>query len=55
MLSFSATAERYNLLGSTYKRKAFVANTETQKLKAYEEAAYNYMMAHQKGTQVNEA
>lgn len=45
LLYISPTAERYNLLGSTFKRKAFVSTTLPQKRKALAEAAYNYQFA----------
>lgn len=45
LLYISPTAERYNLLGSTFKRKAFVSTSQVQKRKALEEAAYNYQYA----------
>ena len=45
LLYISPTAERYNLLGSTFKRKAFVATSLVQKRKALAEAAYNYQHA----------
>ena len=54
LLLFSATAERFNLLGSTYKRKAFVALAPAEKLKAYEKAAYYYMQANHVESQENE-
>ncbi|MBA2561949.1 MAG: CHAT domain-containing protein [Chitinophagaceae bacterium] len=46
MLSLSATAERYSLLGSTYKRKAMLCNEEPKKVEAYTNAAFHYMKAH---------
>ncbi|MBC7867692.1 MAG: CHAT domain-containing protein, partial [Gloeobacteraceae cyanobacterium ES-bin-316] len=45
LLYISPTAERYNLLGSTYKRKAFVSSAYAQKKKALGEAAFNYQHA----------
>ena len=46
MLSLSATAERYSLLGSTYKRKAMLCTEELKKVEAYTDAAFHYMKAH---------
>jgi tetratricopeptide (TPR) repeat protein len=46
MLSLSATAERYSLLGSTYKRKAMLCKEEPKKVEAYTNAAFHYMKAH---------
>jgi CHAT domain/Lecithin:cholesterol acyltransferase len=45
LLYISPTAERYNLLGSAHKRRAFVATTLTQKINILSEAAYNYQVA----------
>ena len=45
LLYISPTAERYNLLGSAHKRRAFIASTLTQKLNILAEAAYNYQVA----------
>ena len=45
LLYISPTAERYNLLGSAHKRRAFIATTLTQKLNILAEAAYNYQVA----------
>ena len=45
LLYISPTAERYNLLGSTYKRRAFVSSAWPQKKKALADAAFNYQIA----------
>lgn len=42
LMQISPTAERINILGSTYKRKAFLTSGIPGKLKAYELAAYYY-------------
>jgi CHAT domain-containing protein len=44
LLLLSPTAERYNLIGSAYKRKAMLS-MQQQKAKAYTEAALCYMRA----------
>ncbi len=46
LLYISPTAERFNLLGSTHKRRAFVSNALGQKKKALADAAYNYQHAY---------
>ncbi|RYF84202.1 MAG: CHAT domain-containing protein, partial [Chitinophagaceae bacterium] len=45
LLYISPTAERHNLLGSTFKRKAFVSTSQPQKKKALAEAAISYQTA----------
>lgn len=45
LLSLSDTAERHSLIGSTYKRKAMIAGTKTDKVKALVEAAGHYKKA----------
>ena len=45
LLYISPTAERYSLLGSTHKRKAFVSMAYPNKKKALAEAAFNYQKA----------
>ncbi|HSN59743.1 MAG TPA: tetratricopeptide repeat-containing protein, partial [Ferruginibacter sp.] len=42
----SPTAERYSLLGSTHKRRAFVTMAYSNKKKALAEAAFNYQHAY---------
>jgi tetratricopeptide (TPR) repeat protein len=42
LLLVSPTAERYNIMGSTLKRKALLSPTKPQKLKVLAEAAYCY-------------
>jgi len=48
LLLISATAERYNLLGSTFKRKGILCINKTEKLQAYSRAAYYYHKANEK-------
>ncbi len=46
LLYISPTAERYNLLGSTSKRKAFIVQGKTQKAAALKQAAQYYRHAY---------
>jgi hypothetical protein len=46
LLQVSPTAERYSLLGSTFKRKAILSSTKPQKIKALSEAAFYYQKAN---------
>ncbi|HUR12221.1 MAG TPA: CHAT domain-containing protein, partial [Flavitalea sp.] len=46
LLLLAPTAERYGLLGSTFKRKGFLSAAMTEKLKSYAMAAYYYQLAH---------
>ncbi len=46
----SATSERNNLLGSAYKRKAFIASSATQKISALSTAAEYYRQAFEKSS-----
>jgi tetratricopeptide (TPR) repeat protein len=46
LLRVSPTAERYSLLGSTFKRKAMLSATKPQKIKALSEAAFYYQKAN---------
>ncbi|MGZ5191437.1 MAG: CHAT domain-containing protein, partial [Flavisolibacter sp.] len=46
LLQVSPTAERYSLLGSTFKRKALMSSTKPLKIKALAEAAYYYQQAN---------
>jgi hypothetical protein len=46
LLLVSPTAERYSLLGSTFKRKAILSATKPQKIKALSEAAFYYQKAN---------
>ena len=48
LLQISPTAERINILGSTYKRKAFLSTNKVQKQESYELAATNYRDAFYK-------
>ncbi|MEO7961481.1 MAG: CHAT domain-containing protein [Ginsengibacter sp.] len=45
LLEISPTSERYSLLGSAFKRQAFIG-TATQKAKALAAAAHHYYLAH---------
>jgi hypothetical protein len=55
LLYISPTAERYNLLGSTNKRRAFIANTVAQKINHLSWAAWNYQYANIVAQQDNKA
>ncbi|MEO5649206.1 MAG: CHAT domain-containing protein, partial [Ginsengibacter sp.] len=46
LLYISPTTERFSLMGSTNKRKAFIAGTLVQKTKALSDAAFDYQYAH---------
>jgi len=48
LLEISPTAERINILGSTYKRQAFLTRIKTNKQEAYELAAFYYQDAFHK-------
>jgi len=48
LIQIGQTAERINILGSTFKRKAFLITDQDSKLKAYENAAYYYQDAYTK-------
>ena len=46
LLDISRTAERYSLLGSSYKRRTILTAATEQKIKSLQQAAYYYMKAH---------
>lgn len=48
------TAERLNLLGSSYKRKAMLAADESQRKEAFKLASYSYGLASKKAGNKNE-
>jgi hypothetical protein len=52
LLTISPTAERYNLLGSAYKRRAFLCNSIPEKRSSYAQAAYYYREAHKQDGKV---
>ena len=43
LFALSITAERYNLMGGTLVRKAFITGTAAEKIRCYKEAAFYYM------------
>ncbi len=55
LMEIHSTTERNNLLGSAYKRKAFISTSAADKTKALTTAAYYYMKAHYSPTNSNKA
>ncbi len=53
LLYISPTAERYNLLGSTSKRRAFIAPNAAQKITHLSRAAWSYQYANSIAQQTN--
>lgn len=49
LLYYNRTAERLNLLGSTYKRKTILSHTKAQKIKALADSALYYYQAYTHG------
>ena len=53
LMNMSPTAERLSLLGSTYKRKALISSTNTDKIKALMQAADYYKKAYESANNSN--
>jgi CHAT domain-containing protein len=48
LIRISPTSEKYNILASTYKRKACLIKEANEKFKGYENAAFYYQLAYSK-------